>query len=74
MSELGQSRHFGPSRLIAVAAYHITSFRKPCFTETIDKNLTLPWPAPGYPFRNAKIGLELEQTGAASLASASRPS
>ena len=63
---------FAPTAEVAVAAYSIkslaprrdgASFRKPCFAETIDIHLTPRYTAARHPFRNAKIGFELEQTG-----------
>ena len=39
------------------------SLWKSCFAEAVDKHLSVPSTATGYPFRNAKIGFEFEQTG-----------
>jgi hypothetical protein len=68
-----QGRHFrkGPTAEVAVAAYQSNrlrqdgaSFRYPCFAETIDiHHLSPRQSVAGHPFRNAKIGLEFEQSG-----------
>ncbi len=50
-------------QIAGAAKLDCASLWKSCFAETVDKHLSLPSTVTSYPFRNAKTGFKLKQTG-----------